>query len=395
MQQCASGAFSFPEPIPQNKTKTMNNTLPKPHTKQELRSKTGSGSVNLHYREGGSDKVYQVQLEPKGDGYTVDIAYGRRGSTLNTGTKTPEPVPYEKAKRIYDKLVRTKLAKGYTPNEDGNPFEHSAKAGRFTGVQPQLLNAIDESAVARLIADDDWCLQEKFDGRRQLIRKRDGVMTLINRRGLIIGGSDTILSQARDLPGDFLLDGECVGEAFHAFDLLETGSRDLRTVPYRERLVELINLLARAQHPNIQCVDTAFDAPTKLRWVRELREANREGLVLKRLTASYTAGRPATGGDQLKHKFCETLSAVVAQRNQQRSVEIRLFGELGWQSAGNVTIPPNHEVPEVGQVVEVRFLYAFRESGVLYQPVYLGPREDVTPGECVTDQLKFKPEEGT
>ena len=258
-----------------------------------------------------------------------------------------------------------------------------------------MLNAIDESAVARLIADDDWCLQEKFDGRRQLIRKRDDIMTLINRRGLIVGGSYTILRQARELPGDFLLDGECVGEAFHAFDLLETGSRDLRTVPYRERLVELINLLARAQHPNIQCVDTAFDAPTKLRWVRELLEANREGLVLKRLTASYTAGRPATGGDQLKHKFCETLSAVVAQRNQQRSVEIRLFGELGWQTAGNVTIPPNHEVPEVGQVVEVRYLYAFRESGVLYQPVYLGPREDVTPGECVTDQLKFKPEEGT
>lgn len=361
----------------------MNTTLTEPRTK----------SVHLHYREGGSDKVYQVRLEPKGDGYTVDIAYGRRGSSLNTGTKTPAPVAYDQARRIYDKLVRTKLAKGYTPNEHGTPFEHSDKAGRFTGIQPQLLNAIDESAVARLIADDAWCLQEKFDGRRQLIRKAGGVMTLINRRGLIIGGSDIILRQARDLPGDFLLDGECVGEAFYVFDLLEIGDRDLRSCTYRQRLVELLNLLGSAQHPNIQCLDTAFDAPTKLRWVRELREADREGLVLKRLSAPYTAGRPATGGDQLKHKFCETLSAVVAGHNRQRSVEIRLFSELGWVTAGNVTIPPNHDVPAVGTVVEVRYLYAFPESGVLYQPVYLGPREDVTPGECVTAQLKFKPAE--
>ena len=363
----------------------MNTSLSEPPTE----------SVNLHYREGSSDKVYQVKLEPKGDGFTVDIAYGRRGSSLNTGTKTPEPVSYDKAKRIYDKLVRTKLSKGYTPNEDGTPFEHSDKAGRFTGVQPQLLNPIDESEVARLIADDGWCLQEKFDGRRQLIRRSGGVITLINRRGLIVGGSETIVRQARNLPGDFLLDGECVGETCHAFDLLEAGDRDLRAYPYRERLVELLNLLGSAQHPNIECVDTAFDAPTKLRWVQDLRGNNREGVVLKRLEAPYNAGRPASGGDQLKHKFYETLSAVVAKQNTQRSVEIRLFGELGWQTAGNVTIPANHDVPEVGQVVEVRFLYAFRESGILYQPVYLGLRVDVTAGECVVAQLKFKPEEGS
>lgn len=361
----------------------MNTTLSKPRTK----------SVHLHYREGSSDKVYQVKLEPKGDGFTVDIAYGRRGATLNTGTKTQEPVDYDQAKHIYDTLVRSKLAKGYTPNEHGTPFEHSDKAGRFAGVQPQLLNPIDESAVARLIPDDNWCLQEKFDGRRLLIRKNGGNITLINRRGLIIGGADNIVRESHDLPGDYLLDGESVGETYRAFDLLEINGRDLRSIPYRKRLVALLNLLGSAQHPHIHCVDTAFDAPTKLRWVQELQAANREGLVLKRLDAPYTAGKPASGGDQLKHKFYASLSAVVARQNPQRSVEIRLFGDLGWVTAGNVAIPANHDVPPVGAVVEVRYLYAFVESGILYQPVYLGPREDVTAGECVTAQLKFKPEE--
>jgi bifunctional non-homologous end joining protein LigD len=88
-----------------------------------------------------------------------------------------------------------------------------------------------------------------------------------------------------------------------------------------------------------------------------------------------------------------TLSALVAKINKQRSVEISLLGAGGWQTAGNVTIPANHNIPKVGDVVEARFLYAHRESGVLYQPVYLGKRDDVAPKECLTSQLKFKPED--
>jgi bifunctional non-homologous end joining protein LigD len=50
-------------------------------------------------------------------------------------------------------------------------------------------------------------------------------------------------------------------------------------------------------------------------------------------------------------------------------------------------------VPKAGEVVEVRYLYAFRESGCLYQPVYLGKRSDIHQTDCTTSQLKFKAEE--
>ena len=76
--------------------------------------------------------------------------------------------------------------------------------------------------------------------------------------------------------------------------------------------------------------------------------------------------------------------------NQKRSVEVGLLAKHGWQSAGNVTIPPNHPVPKLGQVVEVRYLYAFPESGSLYQPTYLGVRSDIAVEECMRSQLKFK-----
>jgi len=68
-----------------------------------------------------------------------------------------------------------------------------------------------------------------------------------------------------------------------------------------------------------------------------------------------------------------------------------LDGEGRPVPAGNVTIPPNHDIPQMGTVSEVRYLYALRESGAVYQPVYLGPRDDIPTEECTADQLKFKP----
>lgn len=113
-------------------------------------------------------------------------------------------------------------------------------------------------------------------------------------------------------------------------------------------------------------------------------------MVFKQLAAPYVPGRPNRGGTALKHKFVATLSAVVTRVNEQRSVALRLRGPQGWQHTGNVTIPANQPVPQAGDVVEVRYLYAFPESGGLFQPVYLGRRTDVTADECVPSQLKFK-----
>ena len=85
---------------------------------------------------------------------------------------------------------------------------------------------------------------------------------------------------------------------------------------------------------------------------------------------------------QLKYKFCETASFVVGKTNAKRSVSLLLFNGEKIKAAGNVTIPPNHEVPTTGQVVECRYLYGFRESGCIYQPVYLDVRDDITAEEC-------------
>ena len=347
--------------------------------------------ITLYYREGSSDKVYQASISPTDGGYAVEFAYGRRGATLQTGTKTQAPVPYEQAKKIYDKLVSEKTAKGYTPGEDGIPYQHTEKANEVSGINCQLLNPIEDEQVQRFINDSAFCAQEKFDGKRILIRKQDAAIDGINRKGLMCGIPSVLVNEVRQIPGNCVIDGESVGDVLFMFDLLVLHGRDIRNRPYRDRLFALNQVISR-DFGFLKLADTAFDGTEKAALLDKLRRENREGIVFKSLSAAYVAGRPASGGDNLKHKFVATASFIVNKVNGKRSVSLMLFDGDKVVRAGNVTIPPNHAVPKVGAIVEVRFLYAFKESGVIYQPVYLGQRTDIDPGECRVEQLKYKAE---
>ncbi|MEA3208565.1 MAG: bifunctional non-ous end joining protein LigD [Chthoniobacter sp.] len=346
--------------------------------------------TTLYYRQSSSDKIYQASIEPQDGGFVVRFAYGRRGTTLQTGTKTQTPVTNDEAKRIYDKLLAEKTAKGYTPGADGTPYQHTDKAQQATGVLPQLLNAIDADEAARLIADPNWVLQEKFDGRRTLIRKADDRIDGINRNGLVVALPETVAQAAAELPGTFIFDGECVSDEFVAFDLLELSGGDYRGFPYHVRLRTLMQLVPDAGA--LRSAETAEDEAHKAEMLDRLRELKKEGAVFKKAAGVYLPGRPASGGDALKLKFCETASFVVGKVNAKRSVTLLLFSGDKIKPAGNVTIPPNHQIPQAGQIVECRYLYAFAESGSIYQPVYLGVREDIRAEDCTTTQLKFKAE---
>ena len=131
-------------------------------------------SLTLYYRNGSSDKVYNAQIEEKDGGYIVTFSYGRRGSMLTSGTKTTSPVDFDAAVKVFDKLIAGKKAKGYTEGEDGSPYLHTDKAGQVSGLNPQLLNTIDDGEVAHIIRDAGWLMQEKFDGRRLMLRKTGG-----------------------------------------------------------------------------------------------------------------------------------------------------------------------------------------------------------------------------
>jgi len=45
----------------------------------------------------------------------------------------------------------------------------------------------------------------------------------------------------------------------------------------------------------------------------------------------------------------------------------------------------------VDSIIEVRYLYAYK-GGNLYQPTYLGVRDDISFEDCLISQLKYKKE---
>jgi predicted DNA-binding WGR domain protein len=90
--------------------------------------------VRLEFRQGTSDKVYEVDLCEVGPGqFVVNFRYGRRGTTLRDGSKTAAPVTQARAQAIFDALVAEKRSKGYR-NAHGTP---SPTAPSVVPPQPQ------------------------------------------------------------------------------------------------------------------------------------------------------------------------------------------------------------------------------------------------------------------
>jgi len=349
--------------------------------------------ADLYYKDAGSDKEYHVQLEQKDDLFVVNFQYGRRGSTLTAGTKTPSAIPLEKADKIYDKLVAEKTGKGYTSGAAGTPYVGTPKAERVTGMVPQLLNPIDEAEVEKYLKDSAWGAQEKKDGKHVMCRNAGGKVTAANRKGLEIGIPEPVVKTLKADFVDMELDGEMIGETYHVFDLLEMHGMSYRDSRYQVRYSAMVVEFQKLDGA-VKLVTLATNEDEKRTLYSRLRAENKEGIVFKRLDAPYRPGRPESGGSMLKCKFYATASCIVSEgsRDGKRSVALELLDGNEVTPVGNVTVPPNQPIPKPGDIVEVRYLYAYK-GGSLYQPVLLGVRDDIDRADCKVGQLKFKSEE--
>jgi len=346
-------------------------------------------SASLYYKDGSSDKEYHASIEALECGFVVNFAYGRRGSTLTTGCKTQTPVPLEKATKVFEKLVSEKTAKGYSPFEGGVAFACSKYAGRISGHQSQLLNPITEAELVALCMNPDFVAQEKFDGERRAVVISKAGAEGINRKGLFVALPEVVATALVDtIPADTVLDGEQVGDILYVFDITKSNGVVICDQPYQTRLEHLTRSVKES--PCVRIVKTAITTAEKRALYAELQSRNAEGIVLKRFDAPYTPGRPNSGGSQLKYKFVDSAQVIVQRHNEKRSVQMAVVEEGGGTSnVGNVTIPPNKIVPAIGSIIEVQYLYAF-PNGALFQPVYLGERNDLTETDCTRAQLKCK-----
>ena len=356
--------------------------------------------TSLYYSEGRSDKEYHAEIIEVAGGNVVNFRFGRRGAALTVGTKTSTPVDFAQAQVIYDKLVKEKTAKGYTPDMSGVAYHGTEHAGRHTDFMPQLPNPITEFEALGLITDHQWAAQEKMDGERRAVDAVKDTVTGINRKGLIVSLPQPIADELQHIAasqGALRVDGEIIGDHLYVFDLHVHKGERIHAFPWIERMRLAQESFSECQH--IRAVSVAITTNEKNSVWNRVKLAHGEGVVFKRMNAPVSEGRPNSGGDWLKFKFTESASCCIFGVNSgKRSVRIGLL-EIrdhpikgrGMLAVGNVTIPPNHDVPVVGEIVEVEYLYAY-QGGSLYQPVYRGKRPDLDISACTTGQLKYKPE---
>ncbi len=113
--------------------------------------------IRLVFREGKSDKVYEVDLVelPVGDAarYLVNFRYGRRGSTLREGTKTVQPIALAEAERVYESIVVSKTNSGYWDESGSAPTRSSARPAE-AGADTGQVQAARTAALLQALADE-------------------------------------------------------------------------------------------------------------------------------------------------------------------------------------------------------------------------------------------------
>lgn len=196
----------------------------------------------------------------------------------------------------------------------------------------------------------------------------------LNKKGIEIQLSDVINDAI--IYFKCTIDGEGVGEKLHVFDILSHNGKDLTNISVVDRLKVLDSLHFGTA---IEVVKTAYTREEKQKMFEEIKNNGKEGIVFKKKSSPYTAGRPNSGGNQFKFKLQKTGTFLVSNHTKgKRSVGLQMINENGEKIfLGKVTIPPNKPIPNVGDFIEVQYLYAFKaEGGCVFQPVFLKNRSD-------------------
>lgn len=367
-------------------------------------------AIDLHFMGGGSDKVYHLTLAEEDGEFVVAFAYGRRGSTLNTGTKYKGPLKH-KAVAAFVKVRDEKTGKGYMQTGTNGvagfpPLGASGSGPASTPLKtpkivscplgPCLASPTSEEpdvAAAPYLADDAWVLQEKFDGERLRVLRAPGAVHYLgfNRKGVELPLTPAVQEELQLLavPNGVLLDGEFVNNVFHAFDCVLLDKDNHKVVEdFRQRRERLTDLLGvRAMGSPVQVVRTYEGVEAKTRMYQRIKAAIGEGVVFKLADSEYEEARSA---NWVKVKFVERATCLVVGHNDVSSVQLGLLDAAGDViPVGNVTVPTGRAKPDVDSLIEVQYLYAYK-GGSLYQPVLIGPRTDINRDECTLEQLKFK-----
>ncbi|MFP4845946.1 ATP-dependent DNA ligase [Winogradskyella sp. PE311] len=210
-----------------------------------------------------------------------------------------------------------------------------------------------EKEITSLGSVDDWIVEQKWDGiRGQIVKRNDEIFIWSRGEELVTQQFPELTEAMSNFKDDFVIDGEIlaikdsdvllfndlqkrlnrknvtkklledVPIGFYAYDLLEYNGNDIRTTSFVERrklLEKLFNSIVLPEHLSLSSI-VSFKEWEELHAIRnKSRALNSEGLMLKQKASPYHTGRKK--GDWWKWKVDPlTIDAVMiyAQKGSGR-----------------------------------------------------------------------------
>lgn len=260
--------------------------------------------------------------------------------------------------------------------------------------KPQLANRMNHHKLPKYADNDQYWWERKLDGVREVIVVDNGNVQAWGRTSEM-SVSREIHRVLSNLNGRWVFDCERVAGVSWCFDAMVTaGNVDVNEKsPYwkRREVLETMAPTLTSKIETFRVLPTARTTEEKLALYKECRANNYEGVMVKDKNGMYYPGRRTD--KVLKAKFEETIDCVVDEVNRQgkRSVGISLYegGKLVSVGACTVLNDKKRNALSVGDVIEVKYLYAVEGSRKLVQPAFIKKRDDKRAEDCDFDQMKF------
>lgn len=267
---------------------------------------------------------------------------------------------------------------------------------------PMAFEHADPNDVPKFAADPNYYFQQKVDGiRGQMVIEPGKAPWFRNRGGdALINASATSVSGpilaklGSVLPKDgpsYVIDGELLDGKWYIFDMAVIGQEKMPWEQRMEIAEQWVKTLRAAGITNVEALPTARTQNEKLKLWEAIRTGGGEGVMMKRKDSPYNFGGRVN--HTLKAKVRSTADVVVMAKGEKgkesATVGVHVGGKL--QRVANVSlIGKEKDGPvNVGDVIEVAYLWANPSNNNLQQAAMEKKRPDKAPEEATDGQLRF------
>jgi len=165
----------------------------------------------------------------------------------------------------------------------------SAALAHFPAFFPELLDPISENETNRYLQDDQYSLEEKFDGTRLSVRSDADVCAAYNRLGGFIPVPVEVEEAVCALGcGNIWLDGEFEHGQFVVYDLLQFDGEEYREHAQSYRRQQLERLIVDGPFIRLSKEYLGADKASALEM---FRQRGIEGVVFKHRRKPYMPGK--------------------------------------------------------------------------------------------------------